>query len=61
MEKIWQDSFYDHVIMDERDLWNHVEYIRRNPAKAGLIRELEIYPWLFAATNSSYNGMMLSR
>ncbi len=53
MEKVWQDSFYDHVIMDERDLWTHVEYIKRNPIKAGLVPRHEDYPWLFSRTSSS--------
>ncbi len=28
---IWQRSFYDHVIRDERDLENIIEYIENNP------------------------------
>lgn len=43
----WQQSFYDHVIKDDRDLINHVEYIRHNPVKAGLVEKPEEYPFLF--------------
>ncbi len=43
----WQQSFYDHVITDEQDFMNHVEYIRYNPVKAGLVTEPEDYPYLF--------------
>ncbi|MBQ7595656.1 MAG: transposase [Clostridia bacterium] len=30
---IWQRSFYDHVIRDETDLINHIQYIAENPKK----------------------------
>ncbi len=43
----WQKGFYDHVICDERNLMNHVEYIRYNPMKAGLVEKPEDYPFLF--------------
>jgi REP element-mobilizing transposase RayT len=31
--KFWQRSFYDHVIRDEVDLYNHRRYILENPLK----------------------------
>ncbi len=43
----WQKGFYDHVIKDDRDLINHVEYIRYNPVRAGLCKIPEDYPFLF--------------
>ena len=43
----WQQSFYDHSIKDDRDLINHIEYIRNNPVKAGLVEQPEDYPFLF--------------
>ncbi len=43
----WQSSFYDHVITDDRDFRNHVEYIRYNPMKAGLCLTPEEYPFLY--------------
>lgn len=43
----WQKSFYDHVIKDDEDFRNHVEYIRYNPVKAGLRQKPEEYPFLF--------------
>jgi putative transposase len=33
--KIWQSSFYDHIIQDERSLDKIREYIRNNPARWG--------------------------
>ncbi len=32
-ESIWQKSFYDHIIRDERDYLRIAEYIENNPAK----------------------------
>ncbi len=33
---LWMDEYYDHVIRDERDFANQVQYILANPQKAGL-------------------------
>ena len=30
---IWQTSFYDHIIRDERDCVAHLRYMEENPAK----------------------------
>lgn len=48
----WQKGFYDHVITDDQDLINHVEYIRYNPVKAGLVEQPENYPFLFVDENA---------
>ncbi|MCQ2419857.1 MAG: transposase [Clostridia bacterium] len=32
-KSIWQTSFYDHIIRDERDFLTHWQYIDANPAK----------------------------
>jgi len=34
---IWQRRFWEHLIRDERDFINHVEYIHYNPVKHGLV------------------------
>ena len=31
--KVWQRGFYDHIIRDEQDYINHLQYIDENPAK----------------------------
>lgn len=33
----WQRRFWDHVIRDDQDLVNHIEYIHYNPVKHGLV------------------------
>jgi putative transposase len=35
---VWQRRFWEHLIRDERDLSNHVEYIHYNPVKHGLVK-----------------------
>ena len=32
-EKLWQRSFYDHVIRNEKDYKEIAEYIQANPAR----------------------------
>ncbi len=43
--KIWQTSFYDHIIRDETDLKNHYNYIQFNPVKHGYVNNPEDWPW----------------
>jgi putative transposase len=35
---IWQRRFWEHLIRDEADLSNHIEYIHYNPVKHGLVK-----------------------
>lgn len=35
----WQRRFWEHLIRDENDLNNHIEYIHYNPVKHGLVTE----------------------
>ena len=36
---LWQEESYDQIVRDEEHLWRVVQYIGRNPGKAGLPRE----------------------
>ena len=36
---LWQDESYDRIIRDEAHLWRCLQYIGRNPKKAGLTNE----------------------
>ena len=42
----WQGSFHDHIIRDEDDFNNHIEYIYINPVKHGIVDEPECYRWV---------------
>jgi putative transposase len=44
--EIWQQGFSDHRIRDEADWQNHLEYIRQNPIRAGLVERAEDYAYL---------------
>ena len=39
--KLWQRQFFDHVIRNEVDFWETVEYIRQNPVKKNLCKKWE--------------------
>ncbi|MGB2868381.1 MAG: transposase [Bacteroidota bacterium] len=43
----WQKSFHDHIIRDERDYDNHLEYIYENAVRHHLVIEPEDYPWMW--------------
>lgn len=43
--KVWQRSFYDHVIRDEEDLERTMGYVLGNPVKAGLVEAAEDWPF----------------
>lgn len=44
----WQKSFHDHIIRSDKDYLRHVQYIRNNPFKHGIIRQGETYPWTWS-------------
>ncbi len=39
-QAVWQRRFWEHLIRDETDLANHVEYIHFNPIKHGYVHSL---------------------
>ena len=39
----WQKRFWDHIIRDETDLENHINYIHYNPVKHGYVKNVEIW------------------
>jgi putative transposase len=42
---IWQRRFWEHVIRDERDYLNHIEYIHINPIKHGYVKDVKDWPY----------------
>ena len=42
---IWQRRFWEHVIRDETDLNNHIDYIHYNPVKHSLVKNVADWPW----------------
>ena len=43
----WQSSFLDHIIRDEDDYLNHLDYIHNNAVKHGLAIDAEQYPYMW--------------
>ena len=42
---IWQRRFWEHTIRDERDFYNHIEYIHNNPIKHGYVSNAQDWPY----------------
>ena len=43
--KVWQDDFWDKVIYTEKYLRQKLNYIHRNPVRAGLVNDVGLYPY----------------
>ena len=50
----WQDESYDHWARDADELVRIVEYIERNPVKAGLCKQAAAWPWSSARFRSGW-------
>ena len=46
-KSIWQTRFLDNRIRNEEDFMTHVEYIRFNPEKHGVVDDRDQYEWCF--------------
>jgi REP element-mobilizing transposase RayT len=44
-KRLWQKKFFDHVIRNQDDLENEVEYIVMNPVKEGFVQYPQFYPF----------------
>lgn len=44
---IWQRRFWEHLIRDDEDLANHLDYIYYNPVKHGYVQSVK--EWLFSS------------
>jgi len=42
---VWQRRFWEHVIQDEQDWQNHMDYIHFNPVKHGCVNKPDDWPW----------------
>jgi putative transposase len=53
---VWQESFANHRIHDERDFQKHAEYIRMNPVRAKLVESAAQYPYSSAGVTRWKSG-----
>jgi REP element-mobilizing transposase RayT len=44
---VWQDESFDHVLRSNESFAEKLEYIRQNPVRAGQVKRVEEYPWLW--------------
>ena len=43
--KMWQASYYDHVLRNDEDIKNTAKYIYMNPVRKGLVKSFAEYPF----------------
>lgn len=43
--KLWQRQFFDHIIRNQQDFEETVEYIRLNPLRRGLVENPGVWPY----------------
>jgi putative transposase len=43
--KVWQRSFYDHILREFDDPMKHVRYILENPVREQMVDSFSEYPW----------------
>jgi REP element-mobilizing transposase RayT len=46
--KVWQRSYWDHVLRRDEDLIAVAEYIVLNPVREGMVRDFREYPYQIA-------------
>jgi REP element-mobilizing transposase RayT len=55
-ESFWRRESYDHWVRDESEWIRIARYIERNPVKAGLVEQMEEYPW--SSANPKWRGRL---
>lgn len=43
--KLWQRQFFDHIIRNQQDFEETLEYIRMNPVRRGLVKDPKEWPY----------------
>jgi REP element-mobilizing transposase RayT len=44
---VWQEESFDHVLRSSENLNAKIDYILQNPVRAGLVRDWQMYPWVW--------------
>jgi len=53
-KKFWQSETYDHCIRGTDEFNRIVNYVERNPVRAGLVSEIEAWPWSSAGRRPAF-------
>jgi putative transposase len=56
---IWQRRFWEHLIRNERDYLNHIEYIHINPIKHGYVQNA--IDWPYSSIHKIHNPLTRSQ
>jgi len=48
--QVWQHESFDHVLRQEEAILAKVEYVIQNPIRAGLVKAVREYPWLWVSS-----------
>lgn len=57
----WEAESYDHWVRDEKEFARIVEYIEKNPVKAGLVKSPEQWRWSSAAFDRGEDGSCINQ
>src|SRR5206468_3171753 len=44
---VWQREYFDRILRSDEDVREKAEYICNNPVRAGLVREISEYRWIW--------------
>jgi putative transposase len=44
-QALWQRRFWEHLIRDDADFMNHIDYIHYNPVRHGLVTAARDWPY----------------
>jgi len=44
-ERLWQESYYDHVLRDDEATLRHARYVLENPVRKGYVKHFNDYPF----------------
>jgi putative transposase len=55
--EIWQPGFTEHRVRDDQDWKHHVDYIRMNPVRSGLVEDSALYPYMNFMTRGFPQGL----
>ncbi len=47
--RLWQKSYYDHVLRRDEELSEVIRYILENPVRAGLVASCDDYPYAWSS------------
>jgi putative transposase len=44
-QRLWQESYFDHVLRDDEETWRAARYVLENPVRKGFVKSYDEYPF----------------